>query len=397
MRSITQPLVGFDHEYYRYPKNIHPFLLASNLNEYEKESRTELIEKISRSINTDFHVNILKKYIDEADSKLLQNVLGEHGIFGHPFFHRRIKGRILGALSGSPIEAEQFSLICAEALGYRPHISNIYDISYQIAEHIFEFLFLEFLSNPVSFKLLKEWFKKHSEFRSCNLCRRQYRVIDLPSWVYFGSDGCKDCCFICPILRRPKKAELAILIPTFVDQTGFVPNSDASPITYSFNSRLSADMKISVYGAYAEMGGIDHVKRKYGSWFAALAKTGILPNGTLITARGIRCLAKDGHICNSLEEQLIDDWLAMRGVKHEKEPHYPVHPQFNPKGNRRADWQVGDVFVEYFGMIGDRQYEKRMTEKIVLANRLGISLIAIYPADLKNLDLKLKKLEGSNG
>jgi len=140
------------------------------------------------------------------------------------------------------------------------------------------------------------------------------------------------------------------------------------------------------------MGGVAHVARKFGSWFTALARTGALPEGVLRTARGIRCLARDGHICHSLDEQRIDDWLHSHGLVHDREPVYPNHPDLNPSGKRRADWQVNQTVIEYFGLVGDPEYERKMDEKIMLAQQLGIPMIAVYPSDLEQLDKKLECL-----
>ncbi len=134
------------------------------------------------------------------------------------------------------------------------------------------------------------------------------------------------------------------------------------------------------------------MKRKFGSWFKALAETGILPDGVLITARGIRCLAQDGHVCHSLAEQQIDDWLFAQGLPHEREPSYPAHSTLNPTGRRRADWKVQNTFIEYFGLIGDSKYEEKMEEKIFLARYCNIDLITIYPSDIENLDQRLGHL-----
>ena len=134
------------------------------------------------------------------------------------------------------------------------------------------------------------------------------------------------------------------------------------------------------------MGGIDHVKKKFNSWFEALAKTKALPNGVLVTKRGVRCMANDGHECHSLDEQRIDNWLCAHDLSHEREPYYPIHPILNPKGSRRADWKVGDTFIEYFGLIGDKNYEKKMDEKILLAAHSKLKLISILPSDIEKLD-----------
>ena len=81
------------------------------------------------------------------------------------------------------------------------------------------------------------------------------------------------------------------------------------------------------------------MKRKVGSWFAALARSSGLPQGVRATARGIRCLATDGHVCLSLEERRIDNWLSDHQVPHERDPFYPRHHAFNPTGRRRGNWK----------------------------------------------------------
>jgi hypothetical protein len=216
--------------------------------------------------------------------------------------------------------------------------------------------------------------------------------VDLPDWIYFGSNGCKTCCFQCSIVETPKKKELSSRIPEFVRSCGFIPNSDAGPINYSFTSRLSANIWNEVFINYGKMGGVEHVKAKYRSWFKALAETGTLPNGVLLTVRGVRCLAKDGHVCHSLDEQRIDDWLSDHDLKHEREPIYPQHPDLNPTGRMRGDWKVKDIFIEYFGLVGNEDYEKKMDEKILLAQHNRINLIDIYPSDLETLDQRLGSL-----
>lgn len=187
-------------------------------------------------------------------------------------------------------------------------------------------------------------------------------------------------------MERPDEEELQFLVPAFVQACGFIPPASATPINYAFCSRLSPARKREAFRAYAHMGGIKHVKHKFASWFHALAETGALPGGVLPTARGVRCLAQDGHACHSLDEQRIDDWLSANAVPHEREPYYPEDSLLNPKGNRRADWRVGESLIEYFGLVGEEHYDKKMSEKMLLAQRHGINLIAIYPANLEELD-----------
>ncbi len=111
-------------------------------------------------------------------------------------------------------------------------------------------------------------------------------------------------------------------------------------------------------------------------------EAGVLEDGTRRTTRGTHCLAKDGHLCLSLGEKTIDDLLHAHGVAHEKEPSYP-------EGNYRADFAVGDVFIEYFGLAGQADYDARAKLKQRICKKHGIKLISIYPADL----VSAKKLE----
>jgi hypothetical protein len=128
---------------------------------------------------------------------------------------------------------------------------------------------------------------------------------------------------------------------------------------------------------------INRVKELFGSWLNALIQAGILEDGTRRTSRGTQCLAKDGHLCLSLGEKTIDDLLYSHRIAHEKEPHYP-------EGNFRADFLVEDIFIEYFGLKGNPEYDAKTKLKQRICRRHGIRLISIYPSDL----VSIKKLEG---
>jgi hypothetical protein len=336
---------------------------------------------------------VYKNFADPSDDELLHSLLETHGLFAERFFHRSIRERVARQFVEAHIDLEEFRRLLSRAWGYKTHVAkDAPDAIYRIVDHIYEQALFRAIKNSHIRRQLEVWVKEHARPQSCALCGNSFRVIDLPDWMYFGSNGCRNCCFQCTIVETPKKEKLASLIPAFVESCGFIPASSASPINYAFTSRLPVDRKPDVFLAYAKMGGIDHVKKKFGSWFKALAETGALPNGVLATARGIRCLAQDRHVCHSLDEQRIDDWLSAHGIHHEREPYYPAHPILNPTGGRRADWKVRDTFIEYFGLIGDQDYEKKVDQKILLAQYFNIELIAIYPADLEQLDQRLELL-----
>jgi hypothetical protein len=329
---------------------------------------------------------IIEYFADAADQETLRSALLEHGIFAERFFHRSLRERIARQYARSAIGLEDFQRLIASAWSYELRLYNKSDAIFHIADHLFEQNLFDAISHHQFHYQMRTWFEEFSKPATCILCGSSFRVIDLPDWVYFGSNGFKHCCFQCRIVGAPKKNDLSSLVPAFTGACGFIPNSNANAINYAFTSRLPASEWAKVLLAYARMGGIEHTKKKFGSWFTALAETGALPNGVLATARGIRCLAMDGHTCLSLDEQRIDDWLHVHDLDHEREPNYPQHPSFNPTGERRADWKVREIFIEYFGLVGDPEYEKKMDEKILLAQEFNIPLIAIYPADIEKLD-----------
>lgn len=127
------------------------------------------------------------------------------------------------------------------------------------------------------------------------------------------------------------------------------------------------------------------VAELFGSWFHALVKSGVLDQDAQRTSRGVRCLAKDGHSCLSLGEKTIDDALFSWGIKHEKEPRYPVEQY-------RADFAVAGTFIEYFGLAGNPEYDAHATVKKDICRLHGIPLIALYPADLASISRLEKKL-----
>lgn len=132
----------------------------------------------------------------------------------------------------------------------------------------------------------------------------------------------------------------------------------------------------------------DQIIATFGSWLNALIQANVLEDGTRKTARGIQTLARDGHVCLSLGEKTIDDYLYSNGIIHSKEPRYP-------EGNYRADFLVANIFIEYFGLAGNKEYDEKISLKKKLCKKHGIKLISIYPTDLasiKKLEHKLKPL-----
>ncbi len=123
-----------------------------------------------------------------------------------------------------------------------------------------------------------------------------------------------------------------------------------------------------------EIGGIYKPARKYfGTWNNAIEAAGFEPNQVMFANHQI---ANDGHICDSLAEKLIDDFLSGRKIIHQRNVSYP-------EGRYTADFKIGNKFIEYFGLTGElTRYDEHRVLKQKIAKRRNLKLIEIYPKDL---------------
>lgn len=149
---------------------------------------------------------------------------------------------------------------------------------------------------------------------------------------------------------------------------------------------LSTKQRVQVLQVLKNKPSVKRVKEVYGSWLNALIQASVLPSGTRKMPRGVQCLARDGHVCNSLGEKEIDDLLFSLNIPHEKEPHYP-------DSNYRADFLIGEFFIEYFGLAGDPSYDAKTKIKIEMCRTKQIKLISLYADDLWNLENLQAKLQ----
>lgn len=170
-------------------------------------------------------------------------------------------------------------------------------------------------------------------------------------------------------------ADIADWIRNVATLTGLIPPQDFFS-GGDFLETVSGDSaRAQLLGLAARRPSAKRIKDSFGSWLNALAMSGVLPDGAHHTHRGIRSVAADGHVCLSLPERTIDDWLSAYGVDHDKEPRYPG-------SNYRGDFRVGGSFIEFFGLVGNPDYDARIREKRVLAEQHGIDLIEVYPKDM---------------
>lgn len=121
------------------------------------------------------------------------------------------------------------------------------------------------------------------------------------------------------------------------------------------------------------------------AWTRILIDAGLADNG-IRRSRGTVLKAVDGHLCSSMLEKAVDDFLHQNGIGHTREPLYPYDEQFNPNTRRRADWLLSDgTFVEMWGMPNDTAYAGKMAEKTELAARHRLQFIGLTPEDVGRL------------
>lgn len=96
------------------------------------------------------------------------------------------------------------------------------------------------------------------------------------------------------------------------------------------------------------------------------------------------------NFCLSLSEVIISNILIDMNIDFKKEILYSEFIPCIVAGNRRCDWLVGDRFIEFFGMMGFKDYDIGANYKIDMCKRYNKKLLDIYPKDLKNIN-KLKE------
>jgi len=232
------------------------------------------------------------------------------------------------------------------------------------------------------------------QWKTCPLCNERFIEDSLPEPLVrrLGIDQIDFCA---PCLSRvlfsqghnsaPKKAVIAYLR----DLTGAIQRVPPQGFGSGLDDlrSMSTEERLAVLRILDDKPSTRRVKKLFGTWLGALIAAGVLEGETRRTARGTQCLARDGHVCYSLGEKTIDDLLHVMSIAHEREVPYP-------EGGYRVDFAVGDVFVEYFGLAGDPEYDERVKLKRHICKRLGIHLVGIYPADLasgRRLEGKLRK------
>ena len=324
---------------------------------------------------------ILKKYWTDECEKELKNYLLKYGFFADQTFSQTKYKQIIGE--------KKYNELIYELIH---HASEI-EISHCGMEILSPYYIPSSYIKSFKFK----WGLKPKIIeKKCKICKQYF----IPIWHLSHFTGFIenlndiDFCHICLQVNEREeckvtlsKNEMIQYIHEFIEIFGFVPASDfRANLPYedldkkSLNRALLLFKKMPPYEkSYYTPHGYKDV---FGSWLKTLIEAGVLENDSQKMSFGYKVLANDGHECLSLGEKNIDDWLYLNKIPHDKEPLYPGV-------FLRADWKVGNYFIEYWGLYGNEDYDDKILIKREIAEEYKIPLIEIFPEDIPNLELKL--------
>ncbi|WP_315773081.1 hypothetical protein [Rhodococcoides kroppenstedtii] len=224
--------------------------------------------------------------------------------------------------------------------------------------------------------------------KTCELCGAQFREDDVPKWAYtrLGGRAALDFCEPCSRRAFQPKDVRGVRLPGFTEHVAIqqyaaelarvaqiVPpqNFFEPPNCLAHFDRAT---RIELMRIAQKRPTPEAVTRTHDSWFNVLLASGVVENGIKL-GRGVKCVALDGHLCLSLAEKTIDDWLHSNNIQHDREPPYP-------ETRMRGDFLVNGKIVEYFGMAGNAEYDHKIQRKRELAEKYSLTLVEIYPHHL---------------
>jgi hypothetical protein len=169
---------------------------------------------------------------------------------------------------------------------------------------------------------------------------------------------------------------------------GFIPKVGTTKrrvVTQIRRTGVMGDDLDLVLMASAMLPWHETAKKMFGSWAHLLEEAGLLRDRQRGRG-GHQSIASDGHLCLSMGERAICEFLTRNRISHTKEPLYPTHEDFNPNGLLRGDFLVGEIFIEYAGMMSNKEYASRMGQKSKLAKLKGIPWLKVEGSQLEDLE-----------
>jgi hypothetical protein len=234
--------------------------------------------------------------------------------------------------------------------------------------------------------LIHSFMKNMGNKNTCKMCNKifvieksklfEYNIFVPFSHVNIFTSICQKCVgsgFVKMDNIKESKNKQYKLLLKLTNHINKIPTQDYNSLYYLFNDE---DNIIKLAKILKKLWLPETFKKMDGSFFASLVNSGVLPKGTKKLKIGTMVLALDGHVCFSLIEKEIDDYLYQNNIIHQKEIKYP-------ESDMRCDWEVfynnKRYFIEYFGLMNIKEYEIKVELKRKLAKVNEIILLELYP------------------
>lgn len=367
--------------------------------------QSKLHEKVQLSATQISAINGLYDRAD-FDFKKYESAVSRHGIDWWTQLSRRIRPG--EAHSGyKPTPYSQFE-IALDELSHSLFISGLELASTALFQDVFEStkwpLTRRQIEQIVNERLFSKFFWEnyhcdHSDdSKTCAICGKKFSVrnsmpifLGQPALICFGCSGTAPPSEVgknnTDEYQSIVRARHVFAAMRFVEHYKLVPASNydcKTAATSSADESLTAEEAIMNWIIATNMPDLQTVKELFGSWAQYLDSAGALEQSRSGQA-GYRSFATDGHLCLSVGERQICEFLNQNDIQHEREPLYPRDGEFNKNGLKRADYLIGGCFVELAGRMSKENYAEGMKEKVSLAEKQGFQLIVVTPKELPNL------------
>ena len=225
---------------------------------------------------------------------------------------------------------------------------------------------------------------------------KYFRLISLGSVVRLGPKLlCSKCRSLTYGFDYPDMNESNEVLQAMVDYrefTGTIPDLDwrrrpiLRDLPSGLNSKKCQELTLSAISVVKRMpSGFRSYLHDNGksvmweqdpaNWWELLYRAGLVSKFKQ-TARGKQGVAEDGHLCLSMLEWKFCNFLFANGIEHDKEPRYSRSNQ------TRADYLVGDLYIEIAGLLGDTNYEEKLNAKLRRANTSKQRVLVLNPREI---------------
>lgn len=237
----------------------------------------------------------------------------------------------------------------------------------------------------------------------------RYRfLVSVGSFIRIGPTTlCGDCrskTYGTDYLEIGTSVEAFEALAKYKSLTGVIPDIDwrTRPLLRHLDTVLTGEQLLPSLQEAFEVncampsGFLNYKQGKQGSmfwkenefnWWELLHRAGLVEKFKQ-TARGKQGVSEDGHLCLSMLEWKFCNLLHKSGVEHIKEPRYTT------SNLTRADYKIGDLYVEIAGLLGDVNYEEKLKLKLSSARERKQRVLVLSPKDVDEL-MKLTFLDES--